>query len=80
MSKEKQKLYNEIDKLPEGLTSQVIDFIECLKLSHIKQEAPDRVIIKSKKDLKEKLQKGLEDIETNRVYTLEEVFAKIDNI
>ena len=52
MSKEKQKLYNEIDKLPEGLTSQVIDFIECLKLSHIKQEAPDRVIIKSKKDLK----------------------------
>ena len=80
MSIEKQKLYDEVDTLPEELAGQVIDFIEYLKLSHIEHEAPDRVIIKSKKDLKEKLQKGLEDIETNRVYTLEEVFAKIDNI
>ena len=80
MSIEKQKLYDEVDTLPEELAGQVIDFIEYLKLSHIEQEAPDRVIIKSQKDVKEKLQKGLEDIETNRVYTLEEVFAKIDNI
>ena len=80
MSIEKQKLYDEVDTLPEELAGQVIDFIEYLKLSHIEQEAPGRVIIKSKKDFKEKLQKGLEDIETNRVYTLEEVFAKIDNI
>ena len=38
------------------------------------------VIIKSKKDLKEKLKKGLEDIEANRVYSLDEVIAKIDTI
>ena len=80
MSIEKQKLYKEIDTLPEELTKQVIDFIEYLKLSHIDNEAPDSVIIKSKKDLKEKLQKGLDDIEANKVYSLDEVFAKIDTI
>ena len=80
MSIEKQKLYNEIDTLPEELAGQVIDFIEYLKLSHIENEAPESVIIKSKKDLKEKLQKGLDDIKENRVYSLDEVFSKIDNI
>lgn len=80
MSIEKQKLYNEIETLPEELTNQVINFIEYLKLSYIDTEAPDRVIIKSKKDLKEKLQKGMDDIKANRVYSLNEAFAKMDNI
>ena len=80
MSIEKQRLYNEIDTLPEELTSQVIDFIEYIKFLHIENEAPESVIIKNKKDLKEKLKKGLEDINENRVYSLDEVFEKIDNI
>lgn len=80
MSIEKQKLYNEIETLPEELTNQVINFIEYLKLSYIDSEAPDSVTIKSKKDLKEKLQKGLEDIKSNKVFSLDETFAKIDNI
>ena len=80
MSIEKQKLYNEIETLPEELTNQVINFIEYLKLSYIDTEAPDSITIKSKKDLKEKLQKGLDDIKANKVYSLEETFAKIDNI
>ena len=33
MSIEKQRLYNEIDTLPEELTNQVINFIEYLKIS-----------------------------------------------
>ena len=80
MSIEKQKLYNEIETLPEELANQVINFIEYLKLSYIDAEAPESVTIKSKKDLKAKLQKGLDDINANRVYSLEETFAKIDNI
>lgn len=80
MSIEKQKLYNEIETLPEELTNQVINFIEYLKLSFIDKEAPDSVTIKSKKDLKEKLQKGLDDIKTNKVYSLDETFTKIYNI
>ena len=69
MSIEKQKLYNEIKTLPEELTIQVVNFIEFLKLSYVDGEAPESVTIKSKKDLKE-----------NKVYSLDEVFAKIDNI
>lgn len=80
MSIEKQKLYNEIKTLPEELTNQVISFVEFLKLSYIDKEAPDNVTIKSKKDLKEKLQTGLNDIKENRVYSLEETFSKIDNM
>ena len=80
MSIEKQKLYDEIKTLPEELTNQVINFVEYLKLSYVETEAPDSVTIKSKKDLKEKLQKGLEDIKNENVYSLDEVFAKIDNI
>ena len=31
-------------------------------------------------DLKEKLQKGLDDIKLNKTYSLDEVFHKIDNL
>lgn len=80
MSMEKQKLYKEIDTLPEELTNQVINFIEYLKLSYIDSESPEIIEIKSKKDLKEKLQQGLDDIKLNKTYSLDEVFDKIDNL
>lgn len=80
MSTEKQKLLNEIQTLPEELTNQVINFVEYLKLSYLDTEAPDSVTIKSKKDLKQKLQKGLNDIKENKMYSLDEAFAIIDNM
>ena len=80
MSIEKQRILNEIETLPEELTKQVIDFIEYLKFSQISMEAPDSVIIKSKEDLKEKLQKGIDDIENGKFYTLNEVFEELDTI
>ncbi len=80
MSIEKQQLYNEIETLPEELASQVINFIGYLKLSYIDKEAPESLTIKSKKDLKEKLQKGLDDIKSNKLYSLDETFEKLENI
>ena len=80
MSIEKQKLYNEIDTLPEELAHQVIDFIEYLKISYIDKDAPESVTINSKNDLKEKLKKGLDDIKDNKVYSLDEAFDKIEKI
>ena len=50
----------------KNFTNQVINFIEYLKLSYIDTEALENVTIKSKNDLKEKLQKGLDDIKANR--------------
>ena len=80
MSIEKQKLYNEIETLPEELTNQVINFIEYLKLSYIDSEAPDSQTLQTKKDLPQKLQTGSDDIKANQVYSLEDAFSKIDNI
>ena len=68
MSIEKQKLYNEIETLPEELTIQVVNFIEFLKLSYVDGEAPESVTIKSKKDLKEKLQNACDDKEQVQKY------------
>ena len=51
MSIEKQKLYNEIETLPEELTIQVVNFIEFLKLSYVDGEAPESVTIKSKSNV-----------------------------
>lgn len=41
----------------------MVNFIEFLKLSYVDGEAPESVTIKSKRDLKEKLQKGMKDLE-----------------
>lgn len=80
MSIEKQKILNEIETLPEELVKQVIDFIEYLKFSKISIEIPENLKIKSKDDLKNKLQEGIDDIENGRVYSLEETFQKLDTI
>ncbi len=80
MSIEKQKLYNEIETLPDELIAQVINFMEFLKFSNMNIDGPESIIIKGKTDLKEKLQKGLDDINENKVYSLDEVFEKIDKI
>ena len=50
------------------------------ELLDINIEAPESVIIKSKEDLREKLQKAIDDIEANRVYSAEEVYAMLDKI
>ena len=51
-----------------------------MEVIYMSKKAPDSVTIKSKKDLKEKLQRGLDDIKDNKIYSLEETFDKIDNI
>ena len=79
MTIEKQQLYNEIDTLPDELTNQVINFIGYLKLTSI-DGAPESVKIKNKKDLREKIQKGLDDIKEGKVYSIEETFEELDNI
>jgi len=48
MSIEKQKLYNEIETLPEELISQVINFMEFLKFQNLNIDGPESVIIKSR--------------------------------
>lgn len=53
----------------------VILNIKYLKLYFLDSEALDSVKIKSKKDLSEKLQKGLDDVREDKVYSIEETFS-----
>ena len=80
MSSEKQRLYDEIDTLPNSLTNKVIDYIEYLKFSYVKDTAPKELEIKSKQDLKEKLQAGLDDIKEGKVYSLDEMIERIERM
>lgn len=74
MSIEKQKLYNEIETLPEELTNQIINFIEYLKSSYADTKSDNSITIKNK------LQKGIDDINTNEKYSLEDLFKSLENI
>ena len=80
MSSEKQRLYDEIYPLPNSLTNKVIDYIEYLKFSYVEDTAPEELEIKSKQDLKEKLQAGLDDIKEGKVYSLDEMIERIERM
>ena len=49
-------------------------------MSYVELEAPESVMIKSKKDLKEKRQKSIDDIKQNKTYSLEDAFKKIEKM
>lgn len=66
MSIEKQKLYNEIETLSEELTNHDINLIKHLKSSYADTKSDNSITIKNKRDLKNKLQKGFNDINANK--------------
>ncbi len=80
MTARKQELYNVIENLPEDLLNKVMEYIEYLKYSAIINKAPKNLIVKDKKDLREKLEEGIKDTERGRVCSLDEVFLEIDSM
>ena len=80
MTARKQELYNVIETLQEELSNKVIEYIEYLKYSMITSKAPRNLIVKDKKDLREKLEEGIKDTENGRVCSLDEAFLEIDSI
>ena len=80
MTVKNQELYNIIEKLPEELSIKVLDYIEYLKFSNATNNAPKNLIVKDKKDLKEKLEKGLKDFESGNVCTLEQAYLEVQKV
>lgn len=78
MSIEKQELLKSIETLPEELIVQLLDYMEYLKFTSVINNAPKDLIIKDEKDLREKLEEGLQDIEDGNVCTLDEAFEEIE--
>lgn len=80
MTTRNQELYNIIETLPEELSNKVLEYIEYLKYSAITSKAPKELIIKNKKDLRAKLEEGIQDSDNGRVCSLDEAFLEIDSI
>ncbi len=78
MSIEKQELLKSIETLPEELIVQLLDYMEYLKFTSVINNAPKDLIIKDEKDLIEKLEEGLQDIEDGNVCSLDEAFEEIE--
>ena len=80
MSEKQLELYNTISKLPDSLYEKVMDYIQYLEFSIEDIGAPERVIIKSKEDLIEKLKEGINDTNKGNLYDFEEVFDELEEI
>lgn len=70
----KNKNYNEIETLSEELTNHDINLIKPLKSSYSDTKSDNSITIKNK------LQKGIDDINTNKKCSLEDLFKSLENI
>ena len=80
MTVRNQELYNIIEALPEELSEKVMEYIEYLKYTEIINKAPENLIIKSKADLRKKLEEGIKDTDSGNVCSLDEAFSEIEDI
>lgn len=80
MTVQQQELFNIIETLPDELSNKVIDYIEYLKFTTVIDNAPERVVIKNKKDLRKKLEEGIKDSDSGNVFSVDEVFKEVDEI
>lgn len=80
MTVQQQELFNILETLPDELSNKVIDYIEYLKFTTVIDNAPERVVIKNKKDLRKKLEEGIKDSDNGNVFSVDEVFKEVDEI
>ena len=80
MTVKKQELCNIIEELPEELSNKVLDYIEYLKYSTIINNAPQKLVIRNKEDLRKKLLEGIKDSDNGNVCTIDEAFREVETI
>lgn len=73
MSEEKKQLIATINEMPEEWTIKILAYIKKLKDEDDK-DMPERLVIKDKEDLERKLDDGIKDIESGKVYSFDEVY------
>ena len=74
MSEQQKLLIDETADMTDTELKEVVLFAKYLKFRKNNMEIPARLIDKDEKDLEEKLEKSLKDIEDGKVYTFEEVY------
>lgn len=78
MAVRNQELYKIIETLPEELLNKVLEYIDFLKYIEITSKVPEDIVIKDKKDLRKKIEEGIEDTERGNVCSIDEAFADIE--
>lgn len=82
MSATKQELYDTIELIPDSIAKELLDYADYLTSKYIENTMPDELVIKDSADLKKKLSKRIEKIESGKakMLTVDEAFAEIDNL
>ena len=82
MTVTKQELYNTIDLIPDSVAKELLNYANYLTSKYIEKTMPDRLIIKDNEDLKEKLSKRVEKIESRKakMFSVDGAFEEIDSL
>lgn len=82
MTSTKQELYNAIDLIPDSVAKELLNYADYLTSKYIEETMPDELIIKDNADLKKKLSKRIEKIESGKakMLTIDEAFEEIDRL
>lgn len=74
MSEQQKLLFDEITDMSEFELQEVLLFAKYIKYRKNNAKIPARLIDKDEKELEEKLEKSINDIEVGKVHTFEEVY------
>lgn len=80
MTTSQRELVAKIEALPEELSNKVIDYIDYLNFASLVDEAPERLVVKNKQDLREKLEAGIKDSDIGNTFSSDEVFSELDTL
>ena len=82
MTATKRELYNTIDLIPDSVAKELLNYADYLTSEYIEKTMPDELIIKDNADLKKKLSKRIEKIESGKakMLTIDEAFEEIDSL
>ena len=78
----KKELYDTIDLIPDSVAKELLNYADYLTLKYIEKTMPEELMIKDKEDLKRKLSKRIEKIESGeaKMLTIDEAFEEIDSL
>lgn len=75
----KKEIYDTIEIIPEDMLGELLNYADYLATKSYAKELPDRVIIKDKDDLKEKIKTRMDKVKSGKAqfYSVEEAREKL---
>jgi hypothetical protein len=82
MTTAKKELFETIELIPDVIANELLNYADYLTSKYFEKKMPDRVMIKDNEDLKIKLNKRIQSMESGKVkmLTIDEAFEEIDKV